>query len=181
MRRPNKIILIVALLAIASTSCAVQPQQRKQAFINHMVTQWKFKRSYLEKLLAKRPPDSRILKAITTPYEAKPWVVYREHFITKLRILHGLEYWQQNKAMLQLAQKKYGVNPEIIVAIIGVESHYGRHRGKYSVLNTLNTLAFYYPRRSKFFSKELSAYLRLTRKNKIDPTSIKDHMRAQLA
>jgi membrane-bound lytic murein transglycosylase B len=157
-----------------SATCIAQPiASNKQAFIDQMVTQWSFKRSYLEKLLAHRPADNRILKAMSTPYEAKPWTSYRKHFLTPDRITHGVEYWNQNKSTLLQAEKKYGVDPKIIVAIIGVESHYGRHRGTYSVLNTLNTLAFHYPRRSKFFTKELAAYLRLTRKDNVDPTTIK--------
>ena len=173
MRLSTRIGILIAIVSLVNVSCAVQPDQRKQAFINTMVTQWKFKRSYLEKLLANRPADPRILKAINRPYEAKPWLEYRKHFLTDNRITHGVEYWKENKFLLKQANKKYGVNPEIIVAIIGVESHYGRHRGTYSVLDTLNTLAFYYPRRSKFFTKELSAYLRLTRKDQVDPTTIK--------
>lgn len=164
---------MAAISTAAIANAPATPAARKQDFINHMVTAWGFKRDYLNKLLLTRPANERILKAINTPYEAKPWVKYEKHFLTKSRISGGDKYWNEHQATLNLAQKKYGVAPEVIVAIVGIESHYGQHKGVFPVIDALNTLAFYYPKRSEFFSKQLDAFLRLARKDDLNPTQIK--------
>lgn len=106
----------------------------------------------------KRPA---ILKAISTPWEAKPWYQYRALFLTQKRINEGLAFWQQHQALLARAQATYQVPASVIVAIIGVETYYGRHMGTYPVRDALYTLGFYYPKRSAFFFKELGQYLKL--------------------
>ena len=100
-----------------------------------------------------------IVDAISRPAEAKPWYKYRPIFITEKRIKGGIEFWRENEELIALASKKYAVDPQVIVAIIGVETFYGSITGSYRVLDALATLSFYYPDtgndRSEFFSKEL--------------------------
>ena len=97
-----------------------------------------------------------ILDAISRPAEAtKPWSEYRPIFITDKRINDGVAFYRANRDLLDRVGKEYGVPPEIIVAIIGVETAYGRNAGKYRVLDALTTLAFHYPPRSAFFRGEL--------------------------
>jgi membrane-bound lytic murein transglycosylase B len=97
-----------------------------------------------------------ILDAIARPAEAtKPWNEYRPIFLTDKRIDDGIAFYRENRALLDRVGKEYGIPPEIIVAIIGVETSYGRITGKYRVLDALVTLAFHYPPRSAFFRGEL--------------------------
>jgi membrane-bound lytic murein transglycosylase B len=100
-----------------------------------------------------------IVDAISRPAEAKPWYKYRPIFITDKRIKGGVEFWRENEALIAQASQKFAVDPQVIVAIIGVETFYGAITGSYRVLDALATLSFYYPDtgndRSEFFSREL--------------------------
>jgi membrane-bound lytic murein transglycosylase B len=96
-----------------------------------------------------------ILDAMGKPAEAKPWRDYRPIFLTDKRIDDGVAFYRDNRELLERVGKEYGVPPEIIVAIVGVETSYGRVTGKYRVLDALSTLAFHYPPRAPFFRGEL--------------------------
>ena len=106
-----------------------------------------------------------IVDAISRPAEAKPWYDYRPIFITDKRIRGGVKFWNEHQALVAQAAEKFGVDPEVIVAIIGVETFYGRITGGYRVLDALATLSFYYPDtgndRSEFFSRELMNFFLL--------------------
>lgn len=160
---------LMAANQLPSTATA---QANIQQFINVMVKKYHFTDAQLQKLLADRKPNMDIIRRITFPYESKPWSVYRSHFITPGRINGGVNYWNKHEKTLAAAEKKYGVPASVIVAIIGVESNYGSHAANFNELDALSTLAFYYPKRSKFFKKELKQYLILARSQKIDPRSL---------
>jgi len=116
--------------------------------------------------------DQKVIEAISKPFEEVPWNKYRERFVNDARAKAGVQFWNANEAALKKAQAEYGVPPEVIVAIIGVETNYGQNRGNFLVLQALATLAFDYPPRSPFFKKELEQFLLLTREEKLDPRSI---------
>ncbi len=138
-------------------------------FINEMVTKHNFSADKLKKLFAQTRLHQNILDAIARPAESKPWREYRPIFLTRDRLLDGLKFWQDNEVSLQRAHKTFGVPEEIIVAIIGVETRYGKHAGRYPVIDALATLAFAYPPRSPFFRKELREYLLMSREEGLDP------------
>jgi membrane-bound lytic murein transglycosylase B len=97
-----------------------------------------------------------ILAAIARPAEAsKTWRDYRPIFVTDLRRNEGVAFYRENRELLDRIGRQYGVPPELIVAILGVETRYGRITGKYRVLDALVTLAFHYPPRAPFFRGEL--------------------------
>ncbi|QAU25125.1 lytic murein transglycosylase B [Dyella sp. M7H15-1] len=102
-----------------------------------------------------------ILDAISRPAEAKPWSEYRQIFLTQARIDAGVRFYLDHQALLEQIGKKYGVDPEYLVAILGVETFYGRNTGKYKVLDALVTLGLYYPPRAAFFRGELKTLLEL--------------------
>jgi len=115
-----------------------------------------------------------ILDAISKPAErVKPWKEYRPLFITDARIARGVDFWRQHEVALKRAEQEYGVPAQIIVAIIGVETFFGRNTGNYRVIDALSTLAFDYPPRADFFRKELREFLLLSREEQVDPLSIK--------
>jgi membrane-bound lytic murein transglycosylase B len=102
-----------------------------------------------------------ILDAISRPAEGKPWKDYRPIFLTDQRIDDGIAFYREHRALLEQIGKQYGVAPQYIVAIVGVETFYGRITGKYKVLDALVTLGLYYPPRATFFRSELKALLEL--------------------
>ena len=141
-----------------------------QTFAAEMETKHGFDRKELTALLNQTEFRDDIIKAITKPAEAMPWYKYRPIFLKPDRIQGGVKFWQENEPLLQKIAAEYGVPPEIIVAIIGVETRYGKHIGRYRILDSLTTLAFGYPKRSSFFRSELEQFLLLTREEKVDPT-----------
>lgn len=140
-----------------------------QNFINTMVTEHQFKREELQTVFSNTELHQSILDAISRPAESKPWFEYRQIFVTDARAQGGVKFWNTYEQDLKRASEVYGVPIEIITAIIGVETRYGKHAGRYSVLNALSTLAFAYPPRSQFFRKELMHYLLMTREEGIKP------------
>lgn len=143
------------------------------AFIDKMVDQHHFNRKQLLGLFAKVEKKQNILEAIARPAEkVKPWYEYRKIFITNERIAQGVQFWRENQAILSEVERKYQVSAKMVVAIIGVETGYGRNTGKYRVLDALSTLAFDYPPRADFFVKELEAFLLLTKQQQQDPLSL---------
>ncbi len=105
--------------------------------------------------LAGAKVQQSILDAMAKPAESKPWKEYRPIFVTDKRIDDGVAFYRENRALLERVGKEYGVPAEIIVAIVGIETNYGRITGKYRVIDALSTLAFHYPPRATFFRGEL--------------------------
>jgi membrane-bound lytic murein transglycosylase B len=101
-----------------------------------------------------------------------PWWEYRDRFLTAERIDDGVRFWLDHKNALEEISARYEVPPEYLVAILGVETHYGRHTGPYRALDALATLAFDYPPRHSYFRDELEQFLLLVRENKLDPLTV---------
>ena len=122
------------------------------------------------RLLAKAEPQPKIIELITKPAEkVSPWWEYRERFLTEQRVAEGAQFMLDHRARLEKARKETGVAPEYVVAIIGVETFYGRITGKYRVLDALATLAFDYPPRAEYFRGELAQFIALSREEAVDP------------
>ncbi|OGV45009.1 MAG: lytic murein transglycosylase B [Legionellales bacterium RIFCSPHIGHO2_12_FULL_42_9] len=165
-------LLLMSMLFLSSISYADQAlTQRKevQRFINNMVTQHGFKKQTLVAVFNDATLQPQIIESMNMPFEKKDWDTYRELFLTPQRLQEGLAFWQANQKALKEAEKRYQVPANIIVSILGVETLYGKHQGNYRVIDALSTLAFNYPKRSNFFSKELSEYLLLCREHHINP------------
>lgn len=171
-----RITALVSMLLVACTSAptvAELPEQGDiQAFITEMVQRHHFDRAQLEAWFKQARVRSDIIDAISRPAESKPWFQYRPIFLQKSRIQGGVAFWNDNTELLERAEKVYGVPPQIVIAILGVETRYGRHQGGYRVMDSLVTLAFDYPPRAAFFKSELEQYLLLTREEGIDPLSM---------
>jgi len=163
---------LMVSMPVATFANYAQRAEVKQ-FINEMVNQHGFDRTYLEARFAKVKTLDNVLESIAKPAERKlTWKRYRPIFVTNKRTEKGKKFIKENKALLERAEKKYGVPVEIIAAIIGVESYYGKHTGKYTVFDSLTTLGFGYPKRGKFFRSELKQFLLLSKEEKIDVDSM---------
>ncbi len=173
MRKALMSLALLLSLPAASWANYLDHEQAKP-FTDRMVSEHGFERSRVEALLAQAERKQSILDAIARPAERTlEWKDYRRIFIQESRIEQGVEFWREHRDTLERAHKEYGVPPQIIVAIIGVETRYGRHKGNYRVLDALATLGFDYPPRSKFFGKQLEEYLLMTREQSLDPLDLK--------
>lgn len=142
-------------------------------FIDEMVEKYQFKREELVLTFQQVEYRPDVIAAITAPATIKPWAEYRASFINPLRIDSGVEFWKKYAPFLQRAEQQYGVPQEIILAVIGVETLYGRRAGRFRTLDALTTLAFDYPRRADFFRSELAQYLLLAREQQFSLLEIK--------
>lgn len=141
--------------------------QAAKVFIDEMVAEG-FDRAYLEETFTNAKRQNSILKAISKPAERRlTWGEYRKIFLGKKRIKQGVGFWQEHEATIKKASQQFKVPEEIIVAIIGVETRYGRHAGNYRVVDALATLAFDYPPRSKFFRGQLKELFKLTKEEQL--------------
>lgn len=163
------------LLVVGTVTQAGEYGQRDdaKAFALEMQQKYDFKQADVMAVLAQAEKKQTILEAIARPAEkAKPWKDYRKIFITDARIEGGVEFWLANEQALKTVSEQYQVEPEMIVAIIGVETSYGKNTGSYRVIDALSTLAFDYPPRSPFFRQELQNFLLLAREQKQDPLTL---------
>lgn len=165
--------LFLALVSYLAHSEVATTLPQVNAFISDMVARYGFAPGKLQDIFAQVELRPEIITAMTRPAESKPWFEYRKIFINPERINGGVAFWDKYQDALNRAEARFGVDPTIIVAIIGVETRYGAKMGNYRVMDALTTLAFQYPRRAQFFRGQLEEYLLLTRKEGIDPLSEK--------
>ena len=158
----------------ANSSASYLDHPDAKAFAERMVSEHGFDRTYVDSLLQQASKQQSIIDAMTRPAEkVKPWKDYRKIFIQEKRINQGVKFWTENRETLKRASEQYNVAPEVIVAIIGVETFYGRIKGSYRVIDALSTLSFDYPKRSKFFTKQLEHFLLLSKEQGQDPLALK--------
>ena len=182
----KQILIVISLLITLNSyavSAAYNQRPEVQDFIAEMVAQHGFDQNHLLSLMSAVEKQTTAIDAIARPAEGKPWKDYRPIFLTKKRISKGVEFWREHHEELEKAEAHFGVPAEIIVAIIGVETFYGKRAGNYPVLDALTTLGFDYPlenttkerqqSRERFFRKELKEYLLMSREEKADPRDFK--------
>ncbi|MEA3639020.1 MAG: lytic murein transglycosylase B [Lamprobacter sp.] len=168
-------VILMALL-LTSVAAAAEPESfgsERDRFVAEMVEKHGFDRAELSALMAEARYQQAIIDAMNRPYEAKPWGEYRALFVTPERIAGGRRFLAEHQTLLAQAEAAYGVPPEVVAAIIGIETNYGGTLGSHRVLDALSTLGFAYPRRAAFFRKELEAFLLLAGEEAIDPVSVR--------
>jgi len=167
---------LAGLLGLVPVASAADYQESAQVgeFVAEMTRDYGFASEQLLALFAQAERKQSILDAISRPAEkVKLWKEYRPIFITDSRIARGVDFWRQHAATLARAEQEYGVPPQVIVSIIGVETFYGGNTGSYRVIDALSTLAFDYPPRAPFFRQQLKEFLQLSREEQVDPLSLK--------
>ncbi len=174
--RTPAIPALIAVLLLAPAVAMAQPvnsQAERDQFIQRMSSEHGFDADELRQLLTEAQVREDILEAMRRPAEARPWHEYYPIFLTRDRVRGGVRFWQENAETLERASEAYGVAPEIIVAIIGVETSYGSYTGRYRVLDALATLGFEYPPRAAFFLRELEQFLILARELDMPPQRVR--------
>jgi membrane-bound lytic murein transglycosylase B len=140
------------------------------SFIDEVAARNHLRRKWVAKIVAEAEPKQSIIDAMNRPAErVRPWFEYRASFLTARRIAEGRQFYADHRSELDAVEKDTGVPAEIVCAILGVETFYGRITGKFRVLDALATLAFDYPARAAYFRGELEQFLLLVREQKIDP------------
>ena len=179
----NLKFLIFSLCISAATICSADYSEKPQVadFVDLMVNKHQFERQQVLQWLAAAKYQESIVNAMSRPAEkVKPWHEYRKLFVSDKRIKSGVEFWKQHEKTLERAYVTYGVDPAIIVSILGIETNYGGNTGSYRVIDALCTLAFDYyhsienrKSRKKFFTIQLENLFLLAREQNKDPLNLK--------
>lgn len=175
----TKLALILSALAAGTALAAPTPpnyaeRPEVQQFIHEVAERHGFAEQELRSLFSKVQRTGPVLDAIKPPPpKARSWEEYRGNFVNETRIDAGVEFWRKHREALERAEKRFGVPPQYVVAIIGVETLYGRNAGRWRVVDALSTLAFDYPPRARFFRAELEHYLLLAREHDVDVFSVR--------
>ena len=139
-----------------------------------LVEEHNFSAEEIKLIIGQAEKQQKIIDSMNSPAEFTwTWERYRKLFIEPKRIKNGKLFIKNNLETLERAEAEFGVPKEVITAILGVETRYGKIMGSYRVLDALSTLSFDYPRRSNFFSQELINLLLLARENNLDIFKLK--------
>lgn len=143
------------------------------SFVAEMTDKHGFDRNTLLDAIDRASHDERVIRLIKPPTTpgTRSWQNYRGRFLGEARIDGGVSFWRRHAGTLDLASERFGVPPEIIVAIVGVETHYGSYTGSFEAVSALATLAFDYPPRASLFRRELENLFLLAREQARDPFS----------
>ena len=177
----SRLLLALALAALLSTTRADEVPATPYAlrtdvesFIGDLVARHAFDADELREMFSRVRREDAVLAAMRAqPRQADSWDAYRALFVNERLVRAGMEFWQDHRRTLARARGAYGVPEEIIVAIIGIETFYGRNTGRWRVIDALATLAFDYPPRAPFFRGELESYLLFVRDLQLDVFSVK--------
>jgi peptidoglycan lytic transglycosylase B len=170
-----RIILVMTLAAtFPAWARGYAERDEVQQFIRELAARHGFAEQDLRHLFSRVRRAEPVLESIKPqPPKARSWEEYRGNFVNDKRIAAGVEFWTKHRRALQRAESRYGVPPEYVVAIVGVETYYGRNSGRWRVIDALTTLAFDYPPRASFFRSELEQYLLLAREQGKDAFSMR--------
>jgi len=169
-----KILLFITLIFNLSIFADYSIHKDSEEVIDELVTKHGFERAYVIEVLKDAKKRRTALSSVAKPVEkTKTWDDYKAIFLKKKRIVDGKKFIKKNINTLERAEKEFGVPKEIITAILGVETNFGNNMGSYRVIDSLTTLGFDDPRRSKFFRSELIQLFLLTRENNLDIFKIK--------
>ncbi|MBL7001026.1 MAG: lytic murein transglycosylase B [Gammaproteobacteria bacterium] len=180
MIRKPFILLLLLLNVVSFSAQAVKLQKGDyryredvEAFIQKIAASSDYSEQQLLDLFSSVKHQRHLFERMDKPAEKLEWHQYRKIFMTDKRIHKGIEFWKNNRDLLQQVEQRYGVPAEFIVAIVGVETFYGAYKGKVPVFDTLVTFAFDYPKRAKFFTSELEHFLLLSASQKFDVREVK--------
>lgn len=154
-----------------STSFLSRPDV--QRYIDRKVASGQFSREEMEAFFANVQNKPNIISIMDKPGTSRPWYEFRKNNVAGSRISGGVNYWNANEYAVSQASRMYGVPPEVLVAIVGIETNYASNMGSFRVADALTTLAFNYPRRAEFFRKELDELLQLAHEERRDVFTFK--------
>lgn len=167
----SRLLGLACLLCLLPAVAQANYSERSDVseFIEEMHQEHGFDKAQMRRWMAEVEQQTSALEAIARPAEGVlSWGDYRRIFLNDKRIDQGVQFWKENQELLNRAEQQYAVDAAFIVAIIGVETYYGRHAGNYPVLDALTTLGFDYPPRASFFRKQLKHFLLMVREENLN-------------
>ena len=167
-------LLLTPIQASSAAPSRFLEQEEVRTFIRDLETQEHFDKADLEELFSRTRHVQSVIDAMDRPFkQPPPWYKYAQPILTEARYNQGVVFWNTHRRALEQAESQFGVPAQIIVAIIGVETFYGKVTGNYRLMDALSTLAFDYPRRASFFQDELKQFLILARDEHINPLDLR--------
>jgi len=163
---------LLCLVTESALALNISDYPELEDLVQTMIEEDGYPQDELREVIESATINNKTLELMDRQWKAVPWHQYRKLFINNRRIRNGIEFWNRHKESLGRAEAEYGVPASVIVAIIGVETHYGKRKGNSNVLDSLVTLTAAYPRRSKYFKQELRMFLNLARRESIEPDSV---------
>lgn len=160
----QKLSLLAAGLGVSLTLGLSATPAHAEPNLDELAKYANIDRAQLDNAITQANYQQKIIDTMMKPYEGKPWYMYRKLFIIDKRIKEGVDFYLQHEAELKRAEATLGVAPEVICAIIGVETFFGKNMGTWKVLDALYTLGFHYPPREAYFSKEFANYVKLAQR-----------------
>ena len=168
-----KILIIILLFLSNDIFSDYSEHPEAKEVIESLVRDHGFEKSYVIQILGSARKQEKILQSMSSPAEFTwTWNRYKKLFIEEKRITNGKKFINENASLFDRVEEDFGVPREIITSILGVETRYGKIKGSYRVLDSLTTLGFDFPRRSKFFKSELIQFFVLSRENNLDINSV---------
>lgn len=165
----KKILIVTFMTMLAATSFAMDINDDMRAFAANMENCYGVSETEVLNWLSNAQYDETALRRMDSQTEAKPWTYYKPLFVTDMKSLKGLDFYMNHQTALMRAEKQYGVSRYVIAAILGVETDFGQYKLPHRAVDTLATLAFYYPRRASFFQNELKWLFLLADEEGSDP------------
>ncbi|HKO66680.1 MAG TPA: lytic murein transglycosylase B [Burkholderiaceae bacterium] len=175
--------LVLATLALIAVTPAAMSETRPpyvqraevQQYIDELALQHGFEPRHVERWLSQARYSPAVERYMQPPmaFGQRNWLDYRARYLDEARVQAGAAFVRNHRAAMERAQREFGVPAEIIAAIIGVETHYGRITGNFRTLDVLVTLSFDYLRRAEYYRQELTEFFLLMREQKTDPLTIK--------
>ncbi|MDN0084553.1 lytic murein transglycosylase B [Crenobacter sp. SG2305] len=163
--------LIFAGHALADAAFLARPDV--QRYIDEQVASGQFNRPELEAVFANVELKPNILKILDKPSTSRPWYQFRPNHVNERLIAGGVKFWRDNQSALERAQQVYKVPPQMVAAILGIETNYGGNMGSFRVVDVLSTIGFDYPRRAEYFRGELTQFLLLAKEERANPLNFK--------
>jgi membrane-bound lytic murein transglycosylase B len=176
---PTHTINTISEEALVGLSGEFSDNWKLTNFIERMHTEHNFDYPYLYKLFSNAQNSNQVIIPCETTVDndgncvvsVKPrgkWEKYRDGVIYAGNIDRGIAFWEENEEALNRAYETYGVLPEFIIGILGIETGYGKYFGKKKVIDVLTTKAMLGDRRENFYTKQLEKYLVMTRQANLD-------------
>ena len=164
-----KVLIIILFFSTNNIFADYSEHPEAQEVIETLVRDHGFEKNYVIQILQSAKKQEKILQSMSSPAEFTwTWDRYKKLFIEEKRIINGKKFIKENASLFDRVEEDFGVPREIITSILGVETRYGKIQGSYRVLDSLTTLGFDFPRRSKFFKSELIQFFVLSRENNLD-------------
>ncbi|QLI82766.1 lytic murein transglycosylase B [Chitinibacter fontanus] len=172
-----KTLAAALLLTLSSTAVLADDElisrPEVQQYINKTAMDNGFTPEEIAGWLQQAEFKGNIITILDKPSTSRPWHEFEANFVNKTRIMNGAKFWRENSILIGDITRKYQVAPEVLLAILGAETNYGRYTGSFRIVDALSTIAFNYPRRAEYFQGELTQLFLLAREEKKDPLSFK--------